>query len=241
MKTKEMKIVKYESYLTPDTHVRIQDGNGKLGKGIYTVNLLAGDEPLTLSNGTQLTNIPGTCGGCCKECKGNCYAIRTQLFRNKNVPMWASNTILAIQEIDTFFKEIQQFIDCSIVSAIRFHAFGEIPSYEYLEHMVELAKRNNDIKFYTYTKRFKWIEEYLKENDSFPSNLVINVSIWNKNYDNHYDLPEFIYDDGTDQDLKYVKHCPAIDKDGHETGITCAKCKMCLKAKNGNKIAVYAH
>ena len=85
-KAKEIKKVKFESYLTPDTHVHIQDGNRKVGKGIYTINLLAGDEPLTKLDGTQLTNISGTCGGCCEHCKGDCYAIRTQVFRNNNIP-----------------------------------------------------------------------------------------------------------------------------------------------------------
>lgn len=238
---KEIKNVKYERYLTSDTHLHVQDGNRKVGKGIYTINLLAGDEPLTKLDGTQLTNISGTCSGCCSNCKGDCYAIRTQVFRNNNIPSWADNTILATQEIETFFKEIQQFIDRSMVAAIRYHAFGEIPSYDYLLHMVDIAKENPTIIFYTYTKRYAWLEKYLEDNGCFPSNLVISVSIWNNNYDNPYNLPEFIYDDGTDETLKTIKHCPAVNKKGHETGVTCAKCKMCLRATKGNKIAVYAH
>ena len=240
-KTKEIKKVKYESYLTPDTHVHVQDGNRKVGKGIYTINLLAGDKPLTKKDGTQLTNICGTCSGCCDKCKGDCYAIRTQVFRNNNIPSWADNTILATQEIDTFFNEIQQFIDRSMVAAVRYHAFGEIPSYEYLLNMAKVADNNPTITFYTYTKRYSWLERYLEEKGSFPSNLVINVSIWHKNYDNPAGFPEFIYDDGTEEDVAKLPHCPAVDKNGHETGMTCAKCKRCLKAKKGSKIAVYAH
>ena len=240
-KAKEIKKVKFESYLTGDTHVHIQDGNRKVGKGIYTINLLAGDTPLTKMDGTQLTNIPGTCKGCCENCKGDCYAIRTQVFRNNNIPSWADNTILATQETETFFKEIQQFIDRSMVAAIRFHAFGEIPSYKYLIHMAELARDNPTIIFYTYTKRFEFVERYLQTYDCFPNNLVINMSIWHKNYDNPYNLPEFIFDDGTEEDVAKLPHCPAVDKNGHETGVTCAKCKRCLRAKNGDKMAVYAH
>lgn len=238
---KENKRVKYENYLTGDTHVHIQDGNRKVGKGIYTINLLAGDKPLTKMDGTQLTNIPGTCGGCCSECKGNCYAIKNQIFRNKNIPSWADNTILATQETETFFKEIQQFIDRSMVAAVRWHAMGEIPSYEYLLHIVELAENNPTITFYTYTKRYEWVERYLKDHNAFPNNLTINVSIWHKNYDNPYNLPEFIYDDGTEEDVAKLPHCPAVDKNGHETGMVCSKCKRCLIANNGSKIAVYAH
>jgi hypothetical protein len=241
MKNKEMKKVKYESYLTADTHVHVQNGNKKVGKGIYTINLLAGDKPLTLKDGTQLTNIPGTCGGCCDKCKSNCYAIKTQIYRNKNIPSWADNTILATQETEIFFNEIQQFIDRSMIAAVRFHAFGEIPSYNYLLYMVELAKNNPTIIFYTYTKRFKWVERYLEDNNSFPNNLIVNISIWHKNYNNPYNLPEFIYDDGTEPELADLPHCPAVDKNGKDTGMTCARCKMCLRAKKGSKIAVYAH
>lgn len=238
---KEIKKIKFERYLTGETHVHIQDGNRKLGKGIYTINLLAGDEPLTKKDGTQLTNISGTCGGCCDKCKDNCYAIKTQLFRNNNIPSWADNTILATQEPDTFFKEIQQFLDRSMVAAVRFHSFGEIPSFKYLLYMVKLAKENPNVSFYTYTKRFEWVEDYLDAYKEFPSNLVVNMSIWHKNYNNPYNLPEFIYDDGSEEDVSKLPHCPAVDRNGHETGVTCSKCKRCLKAKNGSKIAVYAH
>ena len=238
---KEIRKPKFEAYLTGDTHVHIQDGNRKLGKGIYTINLLAGDEPLTLKDGTPLINIPGTCGGCCEGCKGDCYAIRTQVFRNNNMKTWADNTLLAVHETEIFFNEIQQFIDRSMVAAVRFHSFGEIPNYKYLLHMAMLAKENPTISFYTYTKRFSWVEKYLKEHGDFPNNLVVNMSIWHKNYDNPYNLPEFIYDDGTEEDVAKLPHCPAVDKNGHETGITCAKCKRCLRAKKGSKMAVYAH
>ena len=238
---KEMKKIKYEVYLTGDTHVHIQDGNRKLGKGIYTINLLAGDEPLTKKDGTQLVNIPGTCGGCCKDCKHDCYAIKTQIFRNNGIVSWAENTLLAVHEPETFFKEIQQFLDRSMVAAVRFHSFGEIPSYKYLLYMIKLAEDNPTVAFYTYTKRFSWVEKYLEVNKALPDNLVINMSIWHKNYDNPYSLPEFIYDDGTEEDVAKLPHCPAVDKNGHETGITCSNCKRCLKAKKGSKIAVYAH
>ena len=32
-----------------------------------------------------------------------------------------------------------------------------------------------------------------------------------------------------------------FDKNGFETGITCATCKRCFSAKRGDKIAVYSH
>lgn len=237
-----MKNSKVNVFMSETTHVHISNGNKKVGKGIYTINLLAGDEPLTLNNGMQLTNISGTCEGCCSECKGNCYAIKNQKYRSTvgNLTSWSENTLLAKEYIDQFFYEIQKFIDLNVVSVIRFHAFGEIPSYKYLEKMVELAKNNPFVRFYTYTKRFDWLEQLLSQQE-LPDNLTINVSIWHGNYNNPYKMPEFIYDDATDPTVQALPHCPAVDKNGRETGVTCSSCKRCLYAKKGSKIAVYSH
>ena len=236
------KKAKVEIYMNQNTHVHIVDGNGKVGKGIYCINLLSGDEPLRKKNGQLLINIAGTCSGCCEICKNDCYALRNQIFRcsEGNLISWGENTILAKEYPELFFIQIQDKINRSLMSYIRFHAFGEIPSYEYLLRMIDLAKNNPRIVFYTYTKRYEWIENAMKE-QTVPENLIINISIWHKNYDNPYKLPEFIYDDQTEEYLKDVFHCPAVDINGHETGVTCALCKGCFSTKNGDKTAVYAH
>lgn len=236
------KKVKAEVYFDENTQVHIVDGNTKVGKGIYCINLLSGDEPLRKKNGQLLINISGTCGGCCDVCKNDCYAIRQQIFRSteENLISWGENTILAKEYIDLFFKQIQDKINRSLMAYIRFHAFGEIPSYEYLEKMVKLAEDNPKITFYTYSKRYEWIENIMKEK-TLPENLIINISIWHKNYNNPYNLPEFIYDDQTEEYLKDIFHCPAVDKEGHDTGVTCASCKRCFTVKKGYKTAVYAH
>lgn len=230
--------IKFEIYLNGNTHLHMSNGNLKVGKGIYCLNTLAGDEPLKKKNGTQLTNISGTCGGCCDSCKGNCYAIKTQIFRNNNIPQWAENTILAKEYPHKLFEELREFLNREFVSAVRYHSFGEIPSEEYLSEMIDIAKDYPNIRFYTYTKRYEWVEKRVFD---IPDNLVINVSIWKKNYNNPYNLPEFIYDDGTDESLRNVPHCPATDINGHETGITCSMCKKCIYATKGSKTAVYAH
>ena len=237
-KKKEIKCV---SYYNGDTHVSVSNGNSKVGKGIYCVNTLAGDTPLTKKDGTQLTNIAGTCGGCCKDCKPDCYAIKAQVRYSSisNLKTWNDNTILAKEDPDKFFEELSSYLDKEMVSAVRYHAMGEIPSKKYLKCMLETARKYPHIQFYTYTKRFKWVEKICAED--MPDNLVINMSIWHKNYDNPLQFPEFIYDDGTEKELKDVVHCPAVDRNGHETGITCAQCRRCIYAKKGQRTAVYAH
>ena len=142
---------------------------------------------------------------------------------------------------ERFFEDVQRFVDYNMVSVIRIHSSGEFLSYDYFTDWIEFAKNNPEIKFYCYTKRFNFIERYLEAGGVIPENFSINVSIWKKNYDNPHNLPEFIYDDGTEPELNDVLHCPAVDEKGRKTGMTCAACKLCISAKPGQKIAVYAH
>lgn len=234
-----MNKTKYNLYLNGSNHVHISEGNKKLGNGVFNVSLLPSDKPLTKNDGTQLVNICGTCGGVCNECKGNCYAVKSAMrYHNTCIPAWGENTLLAVHKLEQYESELQTFFDENIVGAFRWHVSGEIPTKDYLDMMIRLANNNPMIQFYVYTKRYTWIEEKANE---IPNNLHVTVSIWHNNYENPCKFHEFIYDDGTDKELENVYHCPAVDKDGHETGVTCAKCKRCIIAKRGEKTAVYAH
>ena len=234
--------VKYHLTIDDETRVKIVNGNSKLGRGIYAVNLLPGDTPLTLKDGTQLTNVAGSCAGCCSGCKSACYAVNdAKRYHNTVIKSQGNNTLLARFDRPRFFEDVQRFIDYNMIAAIRIHSSGEFLSYDYFTDWIELIKKNPDIKFYCYTKRFNFIERYLESGGVIPENFSINVSIWKKNYTNPYNLPEFIFDDGTEPELEKIPHCPAVDTKGRKTGMTCAACKLCISAKPGQKIAVYAH
>lgn len=58
---------------------------------------------------------------------------------------------------------------------IRFHVAGDFFSYSYFLAVVELAKRNPSIVFYTYTKAVPFVEKFGVEN--LPTNLRINLSM----------------------------------------------------------------
>ena len=239
---KNQESVKYFLTIDDETRVKIVNGNSKLGRGIYAVNLLPGDTPLTLKDGTQLTNVAGSCAGCCSGCKSACYAVNdAKRYHNTVIKSQGNNTLLARFDRPRFFADLQRFVDYNMVAAMRIHSSGEFLSYGYFTDWIEFVKLNPEIKFYCYTKRFNFIERFLESGGVIPKNLAINVSIWKKNYDNPYNLQEFIYDDGTEPELKDIPHCPAVDEKGRKTGMTCAACKLCINAKPGQKIAVYAH
>lgn len=242
MLIKNYENVKYFLALDESVRVNIVNGNSKLGKGIYAVNLLPGDSALTLANGTQLTNVTGSCAGCCSGCKSACYAINdTKRYHNTCVKSQGENTLLARFDRPRFFADVQRFIDNNMVAAIRIHSSGEFLNYEYFCGWVELIRNNPDVKFYCYTKRFNFVERFIESGGEIPANFALNMSIWHKNYNNPHGLAEFIYDDGSEPELASVPHCPAVDENGHKTGMTCAACKKCINAKPGQRIAVYAH
>ena len=201
--------VKIFSALNERTRLHVSNGNSKLGKGIYTINTMPGDAPLTLKNGTVLTNVPGTCGGCCSGCKSACYAINdAKRYHTSVIPALADNTLLARHEPDRFFSEIDRFLRFNVVSVIRLHSAGEFMSYDYFARWIDFAAAHPDVIIYSYTKRFEYVERFLATGAAFPANFVLNMSIWHGNYSNPHGLPEFIYDDGTDASLTSVPHCP---------------------------------
>ena len=169
--------VKYHLSIDEETRVSIQNGNSKLGKGIYAVNLLPGDIPLTLKDGTQLTNIVGSCAGCCSGCKADCYAVNdAKRYHNTVIPSQGKNTLLARFDRARFFADVQRFIDYNMIAAMRVHSSGEFLSYDYFVDWMTLAAKNPAILFYCYTKRFNFLERYLAAGNEIPSNFTINVS-----------------------------------------------------------------
>lgn len=234
----------YEINYKPDMRITLVNGNNKLGKGIYSFNLMPGGHPISTKDKGVLTNVIGTCQGCCDGCENFCYAVSdARRYHNTVIPSVGRNTVIMRHNLDDTFSQIKEQLIKKKATTMRYHASGEIESYEYLLKMVELAKELPSVQFYFYTKRFAFIDRYLKENGMFPNNLVCNISEW-KNNTKGYNLDglnKFIYDDGSDPSLEKVVHCPAVNKNGNRTGITCAQCKRCMSGNKGTITAVYDH
>ena len=247
---------KYPIYDNGQLHISISQKNGKLGN-IPQFNTLPGDEPLTLATGKPLTNIKGTCGKHCEECKSECYAIRSAILHHDSViPAWGRNTVILRNNPEKVRSEIRKFCLKNIVKYFRFHTAGELESVEQLKLYCDICEENPDVTFYIYTKRFDLVADYfVYKNNILPENFVINLSEWHGNINDYISNTEdiakvgkffnslnmFAYDDHTPESETASKmiHCPAIDETGHETGITCAQCRRCMR--KGNKTAVYQH
>lgn len=234
----------YEMNYDPSMRISLVKGNSKLGKGIWSFNLLPGDDPISSKDKGQLTNVRGTCGGCCDDCRGVCYAIRdARRFHNTCIPSLAKNTLIMRNNPNQMFMQLREEIIRKKVRIFRWHSSGEIESYDYLLRMALLALDFPLVKFYFYTKRFDLIERFLKSNCRFPDNLICNISDW-KGSSLQYNLDGlnvFTYDDGLDDKMNNVAHCPAVDKKGNKTGVICGSCGRCFSGNNGIVTAVYKH
>ena len=224
--------------------ISLVKGNSKLGKKVFSFNLMPGNKPISTKDKGQLTNVWGTCGGCCDGCEGSCYAVRdARLHHNAVIPSAGKNTVIMRHDMDKGFKQLKEALIEKKAKVLRFHSSGEIINYNYLLHMIKLAVELPDIQFYFYTKRFKFIESYIKDHGEFPTNLVCNISEWKGNTDAYQldGLNKFVYDDGTDSTLEKLVHCPAVNKKGKKTGVTCEECKRCFSGNLGIVTAVYDH
>ena len=242
-----------------DMHVTIQkNGNSKTGRE-WLLNTLPGDH-LIKAQGRELTNVHGSCQGCCDGCEKYCYAIHgAQQHHNAVLPSTIKNLILYRKSPVRFFEELDRELSNWKVNGadkvFRWHASGEIEDYEYLEMMMEIAKRHPEVHFYSYTKRFKLIEKYLDTHGDFPSNFVWNLSVWNNNlveagFNQKYldKVQRFEWKDEISVD-EYNKsiHCRSVIHDGKKKGhlnheMNCKLCGLCWKGKcKGKTILVYNH
>lgn len=239
---------KYNFYYTGEQHLHVSRGNTKIGN-IPNINLLPGSAPITLQSGQKLTNIKGTCGKHCACCKNACYAIKLMKAHNNTcVPAWGENTLLLRNNPEQFKKELNEYLQHNIFTVMRYHTAGELETVRQLQLYCEIAAENKNTTFYLYTKAFDILAEFLNGGGSIPDNFVINLSEWHGVAERYIaKLPwrqkqifstfnVFEYDDGR---ANITAHCPAVDKDGRETGVTCASCRRCFT--KGSKTAVYAH
>lgn len=247
-------LLKIKSQEKSFREVKIANGNTKLGKGCWTINLLPGGKNIYLTKKNLfLTNVQGTCTGVCDGCEKCCYAVHDlKMHYNTCAKAWIGNTLIMRRSLKEYFDGIRKKIidEKNGIKVFRYHSAGEIESYDYLLEMVNLALEFKDVHFYFYTKRFDLMSLFVKEGRKLPDNLVCNLSEWKDNLKNYPELSifnKFTWDDGDDRSLDSVVHCPSvIKKPGNTKGhmnhnVHCIQCGLCWRKNTGRRIAVYNH
>ena len=218
--------------------ITITKGNGKTR--IKSFNLLAGNRAHAYDGAAKAELRAPVCGTCSADCPG-CYAKKCTRFDNVYMA-YLRNTISAKRDARGTVAEVETQLFGGRKHApqyFRIHDSGDFFSLEYFTAWAELAKRHPETRFYAYTKEADIVNAYGVDN--LPDNFTLLCSPWAGYCDAIADLPQFIYDDGSNPEIAKLPHCPAVDKNGKRTGVTCAQCGYCPKAKRGSRRAVYAH
>lgn len=150
----------YENALenVSDLHVKISDGNTKLG-AIPSVSL-----------------IPVMDCGNCSICSKSCYDLRNDMIYKEVIKTRAINSAIYHEDPERYFKEIDGYLDYRFPRAFRFHIGGDIQDKWYLDKMCEIARKHKDTKFLAFTKMFDVCNEYLDEGNVIPENMHILFS-----------------------------------------------------------------
>ena len=208
MGTMKGMIRQYKGKSFEDLKLHISKGNSKIGR---THNF---------------STAPGiTCPNCSK-CIHYCYDIKA-CWQYENVRIArAENTAMMAMDRERTFDQIADYIaHRKLHKYFRWHVSGEIQDTDYFDHMVKIAKQFPEWVFWTYTKNYyavnEWIRTHGNTKDAIPENLSVMFSVWNgMPCPNPYGLPTFTcIMEGMTPDPKEWR-CPG-------------NCEICLKAKRG--------
>jgi len=134
----------------------LTQGNTKLGKVIWTFNLMAID----------------TCPGKSKLCESICYADRYTTHYPSCGPKYESN--LKAAESNSFVDDISKELKKGI-AVCRIHSSGDFYNAKYIRKWISIIKRFPHIRFYAYTRSWnvKRLHKALKDLSD-----LSNMSLW---------------------------------------------------------------
>lgn len=196
---------------------------------------------VSISTGNaKMGKIPSVSLPACITCNQNapcfklCYAAKiTRLYKTvKNA--YENNLHILNNNPALYWEKVKQAAQTA--RFFRYHVSGDIPSIEYFEHMVTLAKVLPHTQFLAFTKQYEIVNAYINNGGKIPHNLKIIFSNWGEwKCNNPHNLPvcEII--------LKGSEPAP----DWKICGGNCTECACrgvgCWELKNGETIAIYQH
>ena len=216
-----------------DYFFHIAEGNSKTGEKCINCNL----------------SIENSCDHTCECYKdGKCYAEGGCYLYGDNQAGYTENSKFVLNHTN---KEIiaawQIAADFYGYKHWRYFTCGDIPFYRFIDCMVAFAKKNPDITFWSYTKKYALVNKWIDNNGPLPENLTIIFSHWLNNdgtffpMNNRHNLPtsEFI-PFGQEKLADKVTHiCPCSDPTVNVTCLTCDH--ACYSLKPGESMALLEH
>lgn len=174
-------VFQYNEKNVSDLHVIISKGNRKIG---HTMNV-------------SLLPI-FTCANC-KKCMEYCYDIKACIQYKNVIKARVNNTVMVKKYMNEYFAQIEKAIQKRRKNFFfRWHVSGDIINEEYLDNMVRIAKKYPHFTFWTYTKNYTCVNNYVSKHGNnrkkaIPANLSIMFSEWQGlPMENHYNFPVFV-------------------------------------------------
>lgn len=204
-----------------NVHVKLQPGNTKTGKEVYTVSLI----PIA------------DCGHNCKECKRECYDIINVCFQPGVQNDRARNSALHKVDVFRYWTEISNGIKLNNVRALRVNVGGDV-NKEDLPLINMVARENPKCDILFFTKSYEEVNDFLA-NNKFEDNVHCILSAWkNTKMENPHNLPvsHVLYQNGETTAPEYGSYyCQG----------NCASCHYkeegCFTLKNGESVIFPAH
>ena len=196
---------------------------------------------ISISNGNRkMGAIPSislppviTCAAGC-TCAKKCYAARMCRIRKSVRDAYQRNLEILEKAPDEFWEQVESAVKMS--RFFRFHVSGDFPSVEYLDRVVEIARRNPHCEILAFTKRYNFVNGYISDHGELPINFHVIMSEWpGMDMENPYNLP--------------VAHVIFKGQEPREDwkicGGNCLQCACrgvgCWQLTRGDHIAFYEH
>ena len=204
-----------------NVHVKLQQGNSKTGRTVYTVSLI----PIA------------DCGHNCRECRKECYDVINVCFQPKVQADRARNSAVHKMDIERFWNEVSYGIKYNCVTTLRLNIGGDVCK-EDLPLINKVAKENPKCDILFFTKSYEEVNEFLDIN-KFESNVHCIFSAWkNTPMNNPHNLPvsHVLYANGETTAPEYgCFYCNG----------NCAACHYneegCWELKEGENVIFPAH
>lgn len=174
-----------------------------------------------------------TCASNC-TCAKKCYAMRMYRRYKQTKSAYDTNLECYVNNPIEYWRQVSDAMCTS--RFFRMHVAGDIPCYEYLLDMVTVASANPHCEVLVFTKRYHFVNTYLNNGGTIPSNLHLLFSEWEgMPMENQHNLPvAHVIFKGTEPEKNWnicTGNC-----------LECAKAnKNCWSLKNGEHVAFHEH
>jgi len=198
---------------------------------MMTISVSKGNVKMGEIKSVSLPPIVTCASGC--TCAKKCYAKRMCRYKNvrdsynRNLELYMNNPV-------EYWNQVSDAMCTS--RFFRMHVAGDIPCYEYLVDMVDVAKMNPHCDILVFTKRYHFVNTYINNGGSIPTNLHLIFSEWEgMTMENPHNIP-----------VAHVifKGCEPKENWNICTGncLECAKKNVnCWSLKNGEHVAFHEH